>query len=201
LIHQIAENTWNPNKRRSETRIVCPLGRADGKVQQWLRQLAASIRRHGSLGAIAQMEPGWKFIDSWEYGPFYLLCVLWERLGIRRILEKALRGEDRSVPFERTILAMVANRSLAPASKLFCYESWLREDVYFPEGEAIGLHHLYRAMDFLAAHKEAIEEELRGLATQPLLVPHRCRDALWGSTGPMTRASTVKMWPLPTSSW
>jgi len=71
-----------------------------------------------------------------------------------------LTREDRSVPFERAIFVMVANRCLAPASKLFCYESWLREDVYFPEGEGIELHHLYRAMDFLAAHKEEIEQEL-----------------------------------------
>ncbi|MFQ5886459.1 MAG: IS1634 family transposase [Anaerolineae bacterium] len=157
---QIAENVWNPKKRRSETRLVCTLGRADGKGQERLRQLAASIRRHASFETMAQLEPGWKFLDSWEYGPFYVLCEVWERLGIRRILEEALRGEDRSVPFERAILAMVANRALAPASKLFCYESWVREEVYFPEGEAIQLHHLYRAMDFLAAHKEEIEKEL-----------------------------------------
>jgi hypothetical protein len=36
----------------------------------------------------------------------------------------------------------------------------MRENVYFPEREEISLHHLYRSLDFLARHKERIEEEL-----------------------------------------
>lgn len=157
---QIAENTWNAEKGRSEAKIICTLGRADGRAEERLRQLAASIRRHASFDTIAELEPGWRFVDSWEHGHFHLISALWERLGIQRVLEKALRGEDRHVPFERSIFAMVANRCLAPASKLFTYESWLREDVYFPEGKRIELHHLYRAMDFLTRHKDGIEEEL-----------------------------------------
>jgi transposase len=157
---QLAENRWNSEKRRSEARIICTLGRADGKGQERLKQLAASIRRHASVETIAELEPGWRFVDSWEHGAFHAISRLWERLGFRRVLEKAVKGEDRRVPFERSIFAMVANRCLAPASKLFTYESWLREDVYFPEGEGIELHHLYRAMDFLARHKDRIEEEL-----------------------------------------
>jgi len=157
---QLAENRWNSERKRSEARIVCTLGRADGKGQERLKQLAASIRRHASFETISDLEPGWRFIDSWEHGPFHLLSILWERLGIQHVLEKALAGEERSVPFERSIFAMVANRCLAPASKLFTYDNWLREDVYFPDGKGIELHHLYRAMDFLARHQEQIEEEL-----------------------------------------
>ena len=81
-----------------------------------------------------------------------------ENTGFQRVLRKALAGEDRTVPFGRSIFAMVGNRWLAPASKLFTYESWLREDVYFPEGQGIELHHLYRAMDFVARHKDRIME-------------------------------------------
>lgn len=153
---QIAENVWNPLKRRSETRVICTLGRSDGRARERLRQLVLSIKRHASFEAIADMGPGWRFVDSWEHGPFHVISILWERLGIKGILE----GEDRKVPFERAIFAMVSNRSLAPSSKLFCYEGWMREDVYFPEGGEIELHHLYRAMDFLALHKEEIEERL-----------------------------------------
>jgi len=31
---QLAENRWNSEKRRSEARIICTLGRADGKGQE-----------------------------------------------------------------------------------------------------------------------------------------------------------------------
>src|SRR4029453_12968334 len=46
----------------------------------------------------------------------------------------------------------------APSSKLYCYEQWLREDVRIDATDALALHHLYRAMDWLEAHKEAIEQ-------------------------------------------
>ena len=55
---------------------------------------------------------------------------------------------------------MVANRACAPSPKLYCHEQWLAEDVRIKGCEALELHHLYRAMDFLEAHKEALEEGL-----------------------------------------
>lgn len=157
---QIAENVWDPERKRSKARVVCSLGRADGKAQDRLRQLAASIRRHVSFDAIAALEPGWRFVNGWEHGPFHVLGALWDQLGLRTLIADAVRDEDRRIDYERAVFAMVANRCLAPASKLCCYESWLAEDVYFPEGDEIGLHHLYRAMDVLGRHKGGIEEQL-----------------------------------------
>jgi len=53
---------------------------------------------------------------------------------------------------------MVANRALAPYSKLYCWEQWLREEVYLPSSGRLKLQHLYRAMDFLEAHKAEVEK-------------------------------------------
>ncbi len=55
---------------------------------------------------------------------------------------------------------MVANRTCAPSSKLYCHEQWLAEDVRIERCESLELHHLYRAMDFLEAHKEELERGL-----------------------------------------
>jgi transposase len=55
---------------------------------------------------------------------------------------------------------MVANKALQPYSKLHCHEHWLSEQVFFPGRETLDLQHLYRAMDFLEAHKEAIERAI-----------------------------------------
>lgn len=99
------------------------------------------------------MEEGWKFENSWEHGAFYVVGKLWESLEMRKIVETAAKEEERKTPLERAVFAMVANRCLAPRSKLGCYERWMREDVYFPEGGSISLHHLYRAMDFLSEHR------------------------------------------------
>jgi len=42
-----------------------------------------------------------------------------------------------------------ASRSLAKYSKLYCFEQWLREEVFLPSGREFEPQHLYRAMDFL----------------------------------------------------
>ena len=55
---------------------------------------------------------------------------------------------------------MVANRACAPCSKLYCYEQWLREDVRIEGTDTLNLHHLYRAMDLLEAHKDSMEQAL-----------------------------------------
>jgi len=153
---QIAENSWDSEKRRSRVRVLCTIGRVDGNAVERLEQLVRSIRKNAlETGA----EEGWKFLNSWEHGPFYVIGKLWESLGIRKIIEDAARKEDRTVPLERAIFAMVANRCPAPRSKLGCYDRWL-EGIYFPEGKTMSLHHLYRAMDFLEDHKKEIEEAL-----------------------------------------
>ena len=156
---QIVEKYWNSEKKAAQTRVVCSLGRAGEDGQKRLRQLVTSIQKRLSLEEFAGLD-GWQFEDSWEHGVFHAVGELWEKLGIRKILEQAVKKEERSVPFERAIFAMVANRCLAPSSKLCCYEQWLAEDVYFPEGEDLQLHHLYRAMDLLVRHKEEIEDAL-----------------------------------------
>ena len=44
--------------------------------------------------------------------------------------------------------------------QLHCHEQWLAEDVRIRGCGELKLHHLYRAMDFLHAHKAALEEGL-----------------------------------------
>lgn len=156
---QIAENVWDKEKRRSRVHVVCTLGRADERAIDRLRQLVRSIRRQSPEYGV-EMEEGWKFENSWEHGAFYVVGKLWESLEIGKTIEAAARAEERNVPLERAVFVMVANRCLAPRSKLGCYERWMSRDIYFPEGRRISLHHLYRAMDFLSEHKSEIEEAL-----------------------------------------
>lgn len=98
--------------------------------------------------------------NAWPHGGLHVLEALWERLGLREAVEGCVRKEGSQAPLERALFAMVANRSLAPRSKLYCYEQWLREEVYFPAGAGLELHHLYRAMDLLEKHHETIEREV-----------------------------------------
>ena len=158
---QLAESVWNPQKKRSEIRIVYNCGRADDPdVAARLRRLARSILRRCSPEEIVAQEPDWRLVDAWPYGDLYVLEALWRRLGIADVIEHHVTHRKLDFSVERALFAMVANRACAPSSKLYCYEQWLREDVRIAGTEALALHHLYRAMDVLEASKEAIEQDL-----------------------------------------
>lgn len=158
---QLAESVWNPQKKRSEIRIVYNCGRADDPdVAARLRRLARSILRRCSPEEIVAQEPDWRLVEAWPYGDLYVLEALWRRLGIADVIEHHVRHRKLDFSVERALFAMVANRVCAPSSKLYCYEQWLREDVRIAGTEALALHHLYRAMDMLEASQEAIEQDL-----------------------------------------
>jgi hypothetical protein len=158
---QLAESVWNPKKKRSEVRILYNCGRAqDPKTAERLRKLAQSILKKCDPEEIGQHSDQGRLIDAWPYGALYVLEALWKRLGIADIIADQLRGRKLDFAVERALFAMLANRACAPCSKLYCYEQWLREDVRIEGTNTLALHHLYRAMDMLEAHKEGIEQAL-----------------------------------------
>ena len=158
---QLAENVWNAERRRSEARILCNCGRADdAAVTERLRRLAKSILRRCSPEEIVAEEGNWRLICAWPYGEIYVLEALWQRLGISEVITEQASARRLGFNVERALFAMVANRALAPCSKLYCYEQWLREDVKIVGAEGLSLQQLYRAMDFLEANKEPIERSI-----------------------------------------
>lgn len=159
--YQLAESVWDREKRQSRVNILYNFGRADdAKGVEELRKLARSIIRLTSPDDIPADHPDWTVVDATEYGGIYVLEQLWSKLGIDKIIRKQAEPLKLSFDLERAVFAMVANRVLAPASKLYCFEQRLQEDVYIEGISELALHHLYRAMDALLAHKDVIEEKI-----------------------------------------
>ena len=158
---QIAESVWDPLKKRSRVHIVYNCGRSDDpEVTERLRRLARSILKRCSPEEIVAQDPSWRVLDVWPYGDVHVLEHLWRRVGLPELIGELVGARKFKFPVERALFAMVANRACAPSSKLYCHEQWLDEDVRIEGCEGLELHHLYRAMDFLEAHKEALEEGL-----------------------------------------
>lgn len=158
---QLAESIWDPVKRQAKIHIVYNCGRGDDPaVAERLRRLARSILRRCSPEEVIAENPTWQLLNAWPYGDVYVLEQLWGRLGIAEVIAEVVGKRKLGFAVERALFAMVANRACAPASKLYCYEQWLGEDVRIEGTEALELHHLYRAMDFLEANKATIEEAL-----------------------------------------
>src|SRR6266568_7819098 len=162
--YQLAENEWDPKRGGAVAKVIYNFGRADGLDLGKLRRLAASILRvcgeEQARVEGAAVPDDVKVRDAWPYGGIYVLEQLWRELGIDAVLAERASTQRIRQPFERALFAMVANRALAPYSKLYCWEQWLREEVFLPDGAALELHHLYGAMDFLEEHKLEIEREV-----------------------------------------
>ena len=158
---QLVESVWNPAKRRSEIRIIFNCGRAeDPQVTERLKRLAKSILRRCAPEEIVAQDASWRLVDAWPYGDVYVLEALWTRLGIGEIIQEQAKSRRLGFVVEQALFAMVANRTCAASSKLYCFEQWLREDVRIAGAETLKLQHLYRAMDFLEANKDAIERAI-----------------------------------------
>jgi hypothetical protein len=158
---QLAENVWNADKGRSHAQIVYNCGRADDPdTTERLRRLAKSILRRCSPEEIVAAGNDWRLICAWPHGDVYALEAVWNRLGIGAILQQQAAGRRFGFDLERALFALVANRACAAASKLYCHEQWLKEDVRIAGTEGLELHQLYRAMDFLEANKETIEQAI-----------------------------------------
>src|ERR671910_454517 len=70
-----------------------------------------------------------------------------------------LTADQRRAPHEAALLAMTAQRLARPGSKLACHERWL-ERVWLPAARDLALDQLYRALDILVEHGDAIEQEV-----------------------------------------
>ncbi len=163
--YALAENVRDPDKGHVEAKVVHSSGRADRLDRATLERLVCSIRRvldagtsEAAAGAKAR-EQAIEIEASFELGIIHVVEQLWTRLGIGRAIAGRLAAEERHAPHEAALLAMTAQRLARPGSKLACHERW-RKRVWLPEARDLALDQLYRALDVLAEHGDAIEEEV-----------------------------------------
>src|SRR5690242_11905014 len=161
--YALAENVRHPEKGYVEARVVHSFGRADRLDRAALERLVASIRRvlEGEVGGPVTAEtagaPGVAIEASFGLGVVHLAKALWARLGIGEAIQARLDERQLTAPHATALLAMAAQRLDRPGSKLACHERWL-DRVWLPEARGLGLFQLYRALDVLAEHGDAIEQ-------------------------------------------
>ena len=159
---QLAHNTRHPEKGYSRAEVVYSFGRRDQLDVAALKRLVSSLSRFISpedMQALENQDTGLKFISSQPAGGALLLKGLWKRLGIDTCLAQALTDRGFKAPIADALFAMVANRALAPCSKL-AVEEWASKDVHLDIEQPIQVQHFYRGMDFLLKHEVEIQEKV-----------------------------------------
>jgi hypothetical protein len=159
---QLANNVWNKEKGFAQAQVIHSFGRSDQLDVDALRRLIRSVSRLLEPEDAIRLErqsDDLKFVSSRPAGGAYLLKALWQRLNIDNCLKKALDQRSFTAPVADALFAMVANRALAPSSKL-AVEQWAAEEVYLGDHQPLQVQHFYRAMDFLLEQGEAIQNEV-----------------------------------------
>ena len=160
-------------KVRQET--VAQLGELDAKGRIAASHLADSIvgvdRQPGLFDAALptdsvtvvpsrlRLERGRRFGDVW------LAWKLWQALGLDAWLEKRLSRGREDVPWSLMAAVPVIARLCEPSSELHIAEDWFRRTALddllgLPEAK-INDDRLYRALDRLLPHNDALERHLK----------------------------------------
>ena len=157
----LAHNEWDHAAGRSKVRILFNFGREDELDPEAIRRLIGSLSRALPAGeALAAAMPSeLRYLESRPLGGAHLLDGLWHRLGIGEIMARLLRGRRLDPAAERVLFAMVANRALAPASKLSC-AAWVSERVTIPGLAELSDDQCYRAMDWLTQIEAELAEQV-----------------------------------------
>lgn len=160
---QLVEGVRNPKTGKVETRILHSFGRKDQLDLGRVRRLVNQLLRYLDAGEQPELPLGVAVTQSWDFGGPYLLDALWRQLELDHFFIEALRERAFERPVERALFTLVAQRALAPASKLAATR-WAGGRAWIPDleggGQGFEAQHFYRAMDFLCEAMPSLQHHL-----------------------------------------
>jgi transposase len=156
---------------------VAQLGELDAEGRARAAELARNICGHaqergqGQLfdstrpsEALAVKLDGVRLERSRSFGAVWLGLKLWQALKLDEVSREHLPAKRERVPWTDVIALLVIARLYEPSSELYVAEKWYRttalEDLLGVSAETIYDERLYRALDRLLPHKEALEKHL-----------------------------------------
>lgn len=171
--YQLAHNERHPDTGKPVARIIHSFGRADQLDRDALVRLCQSIARvcglqlidplsdtdAGALATSTGLPEDLRLIRTVTLGTVLVIEALWEQLGIGKLFRDICRSRKLSVPYDRALLTMVANRLCEPESELGVWDRWL-EKVYMPSCNSLKLENMYEAMDIFHDHAADVEKHI-----------------------------------------
>ena len=133
-----------------------------GKVgEDRLDELIAAIARHRDVASWVEMAKRISVEDTYILGPLLAVRQMFARFGIDEVLSSLCRAHPKlEFDLARIVFTLVVSRFIRPGSKLKVFEYWQEKLCPLYLSGKDELHQLYRALDVLALHKEAIEQRL-----------------------------------------
>ncbi|MEV4082084.1 IS1634 family transposase [Nonomuraea fuscirosea] len=161
----LAHNEWDPVKGRAVPKVLFTFGREDELDREAVKRLVTSLSRLLEPGdaLAATTASDLEYMSSVPFGGTHVLDQMWRRLRIDQIVGRVgqpKRGRRRNMTVtERVLFGLVANRALAPSSKLAAAE-WMNHDVHIDGLATVDDNACYRAMDWLHEVRDELEKQV-----------------------------------------
>ena len=160
--------------RRVVQQVVAHLGELDEQGRAAARVLArrligtpehAQLFDDGSRDvAVPVRLKGIRVERSRQFGDVYLALALWRGVGLEELCERLLPIGKERISWAKMAAVLVTARFCEPSSELHIAEDWYRRtalgDLLQLGEEEVNKDRLYRALDHLLVHKQALEVHL-----------------------------------------
>jgi hypothetical protein len=160
-------------ERGPRQRVVAYLGQLDERGRLGVQDAADGRRRGRQRRLFDNIKPEWVEIDASrmrvencrQFGGPWLGLELVRQLHLKEFLEGAIPEGREAIPWSAMALVLVLCRLCHPSSELYIVEhfyarSGLAELLGVPT-EKVNEQRVYRALDALLPHKEALERHLK----------------------------------------
>lgn len=163
--------------RKVVQETVAQLGELDAQGRARAQALARSITGEVAVSSQRHLFEADDLVDavpvklgrvrlerSRGFGAVWLGWLLWRALKLDRLCAELLPPGRESVSWAQVVAILVIGRLCEPSSELHLAEQWYRttalEDLLQVPAESVYDERLYRTLDRLLPHKEAIEQHL-----------------------------------------
>lgn len=159
--------------RGPRQRVVAYLGEMDAAGRLGLHQQAAGPAALAQRRLFEDVEPQWVEVDlkriaverKRAFGGPWLGLQLCRRVGLIDFIERTLATGKEEIPWPVMAQILILARLCNPSSELHIaehfYESSALSDLLGVPAEKVNEDRLYRALDQLLPHKEALEKHLK----------------------------------------
>ena len=134
-----------------------------GNIEQWSEEKLTEFVFHLNEFCNLKLGPGVEDIDIhdvFDFGVCYAIDSIWKQLNLSETIRNHMKEHTCDIDIVPPVKAMVFNRLLEPSSKLRVSEWVTTQAIHEIFPKEIPLHHYYRSLDYLMAHKSSLEEDI-----------------------------------------
>jgi transposase len=156
-------------------KTVAQLGELDAEGRAQARMLARQITGRGEQVELFEEQPlpatvpvrldRVRIERERSFGAVWLAWTLWRALGLDALCAELIPEGREKIPWATMAAILVSARLCEPSSELHIAEDWYRrtalDDILGVPVDRVNDDRLYRALDQLLVHKEALESHLR----------------------------------------